>query len=44
LSRKFGCGANKRQDCFPCLRQDKLLEEAMAEVKKRREPKPFAGK
>lgn len=44
LSRKFGCGPNKRQDCYPCLREGQIVEEAMAAVKTRREPKPFAGK
>lgn len=44
LSRKFGCGANKRQDCYPCLREDKAVDEAMTAVKKRREPRPFLGK
>ncbi len=44
LSRRFGCGANKRLDCYPCLRGDSSIDEAMAAVKKRREPKPFLGK
>jgi hypothetical protein len=44
LSRRYGCGANKRQDCFACLREDKAVDDAMAAVKKRREPKPFLGK
>jgi hypothetical protein len=44
LSRKFGCGANKRQDCYPCLREDKAVDDAMTAVKKRREPRPFLGK
>jgi hypothetical protein len=44
LSRRYGCGANKRQDCFPCLREDKAVDDAMIAVKKRREPKPFLGK
>ena len=44
LSRRYGCGANKRQDCYPCLREDKAIDEAMTAVKKRREPKPFLGK
>lgn len=44
LSRKFGCGANKRQDCYPCLREDKSVDDAMTAVKKRREPRPFLGK
>jgi len=44
LSRKFGCGANKRLDCYPCLRSDQAVDEAMVAAKKRREPKPFLGK
>jgi hypothetical protein len=44
LSRRYGCGPNKRADCYACLREDKAVEEAMAAVKKRREPKPFSGK
>lgn len=45
LSRKFGCGPNKRLDCYACLRDDpKAVDDAMAAVRKRREPKPFAGK
>jgi hypothetical protein len=44
LSRRYGCGVNKRQDCYPCLREDKAVDEAMTAVKKRREPKPFLGK
>jgi len=44
LSRRFGCGPNKRLDCYPCLRESKLIDEAMLAVKKRREPKPFLGK
>jgi hypothetical protein len=44
LARRFGCGANKRQDCYACLREDRLVEEAMQAVRKRREPRPFAGK
>ncbi len=44
LARRFGCGANKRLDCYPCLRDDKAVDDAMAAVKKRREPKPFSGR
>ena len=44
LSRRFGCGSNKRLDCYPCLRDDKAVDDAMTAVKKRREPKPFMGK
>jgi len=44
LSRRFGCGPNKRLDCYPCLREDKAVDDAMTAVKRRREPKPFLGK
>lgn len=45
LTRKFGCGPTKRLDCYPCLRDDpKAVDDALAAVKKRREPKPFSGK
>lgn len=44
LSRRYGCGPNKRVDCYACLREDKAVEDAIAAVKKRREPKPFLGK
>ena len=44
LARRFGCGPNKRLDCYPCLRDDKSVDDAMTAVKKRREPKPFLGK
>jgi hypothetical protein len=44
LARRFGCGPNKRLDCYPCLREDKAVDDAMSAVKKRREPKPFLGK
>ena len=44
LARKYGCGPNKRADCYACLRDDKAVEDAMTAVKKRREPKPFSGK
>jgi len=44
LSRRFGCGPNKRLDCYPCLRDDKTVDDAMTAIKKRREPKPFLGK
>jgi len=44
LARRFGCGPNKRQDCYQCLRDDKALDDAMTAVKKRREPRPFSGK
>lgn len=43
LTRKYGCGPNKRQDCYACLRDGKELDEALKVVKTRREPRPFGG-
>ncbi|HYQ46611.1 MAG TPA: hypothetical protein VER11_31800 [Polyangiaceae bacterium] len=43
LTRKYGCGPNKRQDCYACLRDGKDLDEALKVVKTRREPRPFGG-
>jgi hypothetical protein len=43
LTRKYGCGPNKRQDCYACLRDGKDLDAAMKAVKTRREPRPFGG-
>jgi len=43
LTRKYGCGPNKRQDCYACLRDGKDLEAALKAVKTRREPRPFGG-
>ena len=46
LQRKSGCGANKRQDCYPCLRKGdpaNNLKEALKAVRTRREPTPFKG-
>src|SRR6185369_13819342 len=43
MTRKYGCGPGKRQDCYACLRDGKDLEEALKAVKARREPKPFGG-
>ncbi|MEO6599992.1 MAG: hypothetical protein ABIQ16_08990 [Polyangiaceae bacterium] len=43
LTRKYGCGANKRQDCYACLRDGKALDDAIKAVKARREPHPFGG-
>jgi hypothetical protein len=39
LFRRTGCGANKRQDCYPCLREGDTLKSALVAVKKRREPR-----
>jgi hypothetical protein len=39
LNQKQGCGANKRADCYTCLREGEELETAMTAVKTRREPK-----
>ena len=43
LTRKYGCGPNKRQDCYACLRDGKELDAALKAVKARREPHPFGG-
>jgi hypothetical protein len=43
LTRKYGCGPNKRQDCYACLRDTKALDDAIKAVKSRREPHPFGG-
>lgn len=43
LTRKYGCGPAKRQDCYACLREGKELEAALKAVKTRREPRPFGG-
>jgi serine/threonine-protein kinase len=34
-----GCGAKKRSDCFPCLREGELLEEAIREANSRPAPR-----
>ncbi|HKO53166.1 MAG TPA: hypothetical protein VJV79_35900, partial [Polyangiaceae bacterium] len=43
LTRKYGCGPNKRQDCYACLRDGKDLDAALKVVKTRREPHPLGG-
>ncbi len=43
LTRKYGCGPTKRQDCYACLRDGKDLDAALKVVKTRREPHPFGG-
>jgi hypothetical protein len=43
LTRKYGCGPNKRADCYACLRSGTDLDAAMKTVKARREPHPFGG-
>jgi hypothetical protein len=42
LTQKQGCGPNKKQDCFACLRADDQLDTAIKAVKGRRAPNPFA--
>jgi hypothetical protein len=41
LTRRYGCGPNKREDCYPCLRDSDALDQAVKAVKSRREPKTF---
>jgi hypothetical protein len=43
LTRKYGCGPNKRADCYACLRDGKDLDNAIKATKARREPHPFGG-
>ena len=43
MTRKYGCGPAKRQDCYACLRDGKDLDDALKAVKARREPKPFGS-
>jgi hypothetical protein len=45
LQRKQGCGPNKKQDCFLCLRDDgkEQLDAAITAVKARKAPNPFSG-
>jgi hypothetical protein len=35
LETKTGCGLSGQDDCYPCLRQDKQLEDAMARIEQR---------
>jgi hypothetical protein len=41
LERKQGCGKNKREDCFACLRQNEELEAAIEATKTRAAANPF---
>lgn len=38
LARKTGCGPNKRQDCYPCLRDGDLVKRSFNAVRVRLEP------
>lgn len=38
LERRYGCGPNKRNDCYPCLRRGNDLEKVVAAVKERPAP------
>lgn len=44
LQRKYGCGPNKRLDCYPCLRSGDQLESALKTSREHPEPRPFGGK
>jgi serine/threonine-protein kinase len=39
LSQTTGCGEGGKEDCYPCLRQDDLLREALAKAAERPVPK-----
>lgn len=41
LQRKYGCGPNKRQDCYPCLRSGDELENAIKTSREHPEPRTF---
>lgn len=46
LQRKAGCGPQKREDCYPCLRKGEAsnqLKEALKVVRSRPDPTPFKG-
>ncbi len=38
LTRRYGCGKKKSGDCYPCLRQDDRLDQAMRAAKTRPAP------
>jgi hypothetical protein len=42
LQRKYGCGANKRLDCYPCLRGGDALESAIKAAREHPEPRTFS--
>ena len=44
LQRKYGCGPNKRLDCYPCLRSGDQLDSAIKTSREHPEPRPFGGK
>lgn len=43
MKTRGGCGRRGRDDCFPCLRKDDLLEETVAAVEKRVGKSPEAS-
>jgi hypothetical protein len=43
LKRKQGCGPNKRQDCYACLRDGTALDDAIKAVKTKKAPTPFGS-
>lgn len=44
LQRKYGCGPNKRLDCYPCLRSGDQLEAAIKTAREHPEPRLFTAK
>lgn len=39
LTRDDGCGEDKRSDCYPCLRGDSKLKDAIVQVQMRKAPR-----
>ena len=40
MNARSGCGRRSRDDCFPCLRKDAALEQAIQAIEKRLGEKP----
>ncbi len=39
MSKTDGCGADKKDDCYPCLRDSSLLKDAITQVQMRGQPR-----
>lgn len=42
LSKTTGCGEGGREDCYPCLKVDNELSEALTQAQTRPAPNPYA--